>query len=61
MVKSKIVNTKIDPDLWQKARVEALRQGITMQFWLTMAIMQKLKSDGAEVEHDTGTSVKEQG
>ena len=55
IVKSKIVNTKIDPDLWQQARVAALKQGITMQFWLTMAITQKLKSDGVEVEQDPRT------
>lgn len=46
----KLINTKIDQDLWLQARSEAVKQGITMQDWLTEAIIQKLQSDKRKPE-----------
>ena len=58
MVK-KVINIKLDDELWQQARVEALKHNETMQDWLTEAIILKLKSDGVEVEQDPRTSPKD--
>ena len=44
MVK-KIINTVLDENLWLQARSEAVKQGKTMQDWLTEAITQKLQSE----------------
>jgi hypothetical protein len=41
----KVINIKLDDKLWLQARSEAVRQGKTMQDWLTEAIMQKLQLD----------------
>jgi len=41
----KIVNIKLDDKLWLQARSEAVKQGKTMQEWLTEAIWQKLASE----------------
>lgn len=56
-----IRNIRIADDAWFKARESALRKRVTLQDWLTEAIILKLKSDGVEVEHDTDASLKEQG
>jgi len=40
----KVINIKLGDELWQQARIEALKQGVTMQDWLTDAIQQKLQS-----------------
>jgi len=42
----KMVNIRLDEDLWKQARLEALKQESTMQEWLTLAIEFKLLSDG---------------
>lgn len=39
----KIVNIVLDSDLWQQARVAALKQGLTVREWLTDAIKAKLE------------------
>ncbi|MCK9599015.1 MAG: hypothetical protein M0R06_08250 [Sphaerochaeta sp.] len=41
----KVINIKLDDKLWLQARSEAVKQGKTMQEWLTEAIMQKLQLD----------------
>lgn len=48
----KIINTVLDENLWLQARSVAVKQGKTMQDWLTEAIIQKLQSDGVAVEQD---------
>lgn len=48
----KLINIRFDEELWREARSEAVKQGKTMQDWLTEAVVQKLKSDGVEVEQD---------
>jgi len=55
----KIINIKLDSKLWLQARSEAVKQGKTMQDWLTKAIIHELKSDGVEVEQDHRTSPKD--
>jgi hypothetical protein len=52
----KLINIRLDSDLWLQARSVAVKQGKTMQNWLTEAIVQKLKSDGVEVEQDPNNS-----
>jgi hypothetical protein len=52
----KLINIRLDSDLWLQARSVAIKQGKTMQDWLTEAIIQKLKSDGVEVEQNPRTS-----
>ena len=44
----KLINIRLDAELWRQARAESVKQGETMQDWLTEAIIQKLKSDGVE-------------
>ena len=56
----KLINIRLDSDLWLQARSVAIKHGKTMQDWLTRAIIHELKSDGVDVEHDTETSIKEQ-
>ena len=55
----KLINIRLDSDLWLQARSVAVKQGKTMQDWLTEAIIQKLKSDGVEVEQDHRTNLKD--
>ena len=41
----KLINIRLDAGLWLQARSEAVKQGKTMQDWLTEAINQKLQSE----------------
>jgi len=52
----KLINIRLDSDLWLQARSVAVKQGKTMQDWLTEAIIHELKSEGVEVEQDPRTS-----
>lgn len=39
---------RIDPDLWHKARVKALEEGMTMQDLVTKLLTQYLKKKGGK-------------
>jgi hypothetical protein len=38
----KLVNIRLDLDLWHEARVASVKEGITLQEWLTRAIQREL-------------------
>ena len=38
----KIINIRLEDSVWQKAKVAAASDGITLQEWLTLAILSKL-------------------
>jgi predicted HicB family RNase H-like nuclease len=38
----KTINIQVDPELWKQAKVEAAKEGITLQEWLDKAIREKL-------------------
>lgn len=42
----KNVNLKVDPDLWQKAKVEATRRGQQLKDYIAEAVREKLDKDG---------------
>ena len=41
--KRKLVNVRLDPELWHKAHIAAVTQGIHLQDWITQAIEKKLE------------------
>lgn len=41
----KSVNLKVDPDVWQEAKVEAIRQGVKLRDYVTAALRIKLDQD----------------
>jgi predicted HicB family RNase H-like nuclease len=55
----RLVNIYLNKELYLTAKSDAAKQDITMQEWVEDALRRKLKSDGAEVEQDTGTSQKD--
>jgi len=38
----KIINVRLDEDLWKQAKLDALRQDMSAQDWLTLAIIRLL-------------------
>ena len=50
----KMINIRLDEDLWRQARLEALRQGKTMQEWLADAIASRLLREGNTPVEMTG-------
>jgi predicted HicB family RNase H-like nuclease len=42
----KNVNLKVDPDLWQAAKLAALKQGIELREFVSEALRDKLKKKG---------------
>lgn len=38
----KLVNVRLDSDLWKEARIQAIREDKELQEWLTEAIKEKL-------------------
>jgi len=45
----KMVNIRLDEDLWKQAKMDAARQGFTLQEWLTLAIILQLDNSRAEM------------
>lgn len=37
------VNLKVDPELWQEAKVESVRQGVKLRDYVTEALKDKIK------------------
>lgn len=44
----KIINICLDNDLWKQAKLDAVRQELTLQEWLTLAII--LRLDNSQIE-----------
>jgi post-segregation antitoxin (ccd killing protein) len=44
----KIINTKVDSELWKQAKIAAVNSGATVQQWLTKAIRMQLELDHVE-------------
>ncbi len=38
-----MVNIRLEPELWHEAKVEAVRQGVTLQQWVEEALKAKMK------------------
>ena len=44
--KQQYAKSRLDPDLWKRARAAALRMGVSLRAWLDQAIHEKLERDG---------------
>ena len=51
MVK-KMINIRLDDDLWKQAKVDAARQGLTLQEWLTLSIILRLDNSRIEMREE---------
>lgn len=40
----KIINIRLDSELWKQAKIQAIKEGKTLQEWITEAIKEKLDS-----------------
>jgi len=49
----KIINIRLDADLWKQAKMDAVRQGFTLQEWLTLAIILQLDNSRIEMREET--------
>ena len=41
----KIINIRLDADLWKQAKLDAVRQDMALQDWLSLAIIRLLDDD----------------
>lgn len=48
----KIINIRLDDDLWKQAKIDAARQGLTLQEWLTLAIILRLDNSRIEIRDE---------
>lgn len=48
----KIINIRLDEDLWRQAKTDAARQGLTLQEWHTLAIILRLDNSRIEIRED---------
>jgi len=53
MTDKKIINIRLDADLWKQAKLDAVRQGFTLQEWLTLAIILRLDNSRIEIREET--------
>ena len=53
----KMINIRLDGDLWKQAKLDAVRQGLTLQDWLTLSIILRLDNSRVEMrENRDGTA-----
>ena len=49
MPNKKLVNIRLSPKLWQRVKLRAYAQGVTLTAWVIDAIRQKLTTDREDV------------
>lgn len=52
MAEKKMVNVRLNPVLWQRAKAAASARGITLERWVTDALEAHLDHDGSESEDE---------